>query len=85
MQSRRNVDEDQDVKEEESARDDLAFAKSFLGSIATLLCNVFDARGGAIMVMVKLMQGSEVSSGTQRDPAGILDDIFTGRRLSNSA
>ena len=85
MQSRSNVCEDQDVKEEESARDDFAFAKSFLGSIATLLCNVFDARGGAIMVMVKLIQGSEVSSRTQREPAGILDDIFTRSRLCNTA
>ena len=50
------------MKEEESARNDLAFLKSFLGSLAALLCNVFDARGGAIMVMVKLMQRSEISS-----------------------
>ena len=61
MQSHSNVGEDQDMKEEESARNDLAFSKSFLGSIAALLCNVFDARGGTIMVMVKLMQRSEVS------------------------
>ena len=73
------------MKEEESAGNDLAFSKSFLGSIAALLCNVSDARGGAIMVMVKLMQGSEVSSITQRKSAGILDDILTGSRLSNTA
>ena len=85
MQSHSNVCEDQDVKEEESARNDLAFAKSLLGSIATLLGNIFDARGGAIMIMVKLMQGSEVSNITQREPAGILDDIFTRRRLCNTA
>ena len=77
--------EDYDVKEEESASDDLAFSKGFLGGIAALLRNVFDASGGAIMVMVKLMQGSEVSTRTQRKPAGILDDIFTSRRLCNTA
>ena len=78
-------DEDYDVKEEESASDDFAFSKGFLGGIAALLCNVFDASGGAIMVMVKLMQGSEVSTRTQRKPAGVLDDIFTSRRLCNTA
>jgi len=85
MQSPSNVGEDQDMKEEESARHDLAFSKSFLGSIAALLCHVFDARGGAVMVMVKLMQRSEVSSITQRKPAGILDDILTRSRLYNTA
>ena len=50
------------MKERESAGNDLAFSKSFLGSIAALLCNVLNARGGAVMVMVKLMQRSEVSS-----------------------
>ena len=85
MQTPSNVGEDQDVKEEESTRHDLAFSTSFLSSIAALLCNVFDARGGAIMVMVKLMQSSEVSSRTQRKLAGILDDIFTGSRLCNTA
>ena len=85
MQSHSNVGEDQDMKEEESARHDLAFSKSFLCSIAALLCNVFDARGCAILVMVKLMQRSEVSSITQRKPASILDDIFTRSRLCNTA
>jgi len=70
---------------EESARHDLAFSKSFLCSIAALLCNVFDARGGAIMVMVKLMQCSEISTITQRKQASILDDILTRRRLCNTA
>ena len=60
--SRRSVGEDQDMKEPESAGNDLAFSKSLLGSIAALLCDVFDAPGGAVMVMVKLMQRSEVSS-----------------------
>ena len=60
MQSHSHVGEDQDMKEEESARNDLAFSKSFLGSIAALLCNVFDARIGAIMVMIKLMKGSKI-------------------------
>jgi hypothetical protein len=73
------------MKEEESAGDDLAFSKSFLCSIAALLRNVFDARGGAIMVMIKLMQGSEVSNITQRKLAGILDDILTRSRLYNTA
>ena len=58
MQNHSNVGEDQDVTEEESARHDLAFSKSFLSGTAALLCNVFDARGGAIMVVIKLMQGS---------------------------
>ena len=62
--SRTNVGEDQDMKEPESAGNDLAFSKSFLGSIAALLCNVFDARGGAVMVMVKLTQSSEVTRKT---------------------
>ena len=53
MQSHSHVGEDQDMKEEESARNDLAFSKSFLGSIAALLCHVC---GGTIMVMIKLMQ-----------------------------
>ena len=65
MQNAGDVSEDQDMKEEESARNDLAFSKSFLGSIAALLCNVFDARGGAIMVVIKMMQGSEVSNEAQ--------------------
>ena len=65
MQSHSNVGEDQDVKEEEeSARNDLAFSKSFLSSIPTLLCNILDASVGAIMVMVQLMQRSEVASVT---------------------
>jgi len=76
---------DLDVKEEESARNDLAFSKSFLGRFATLLCNVFDAGGGTIMVMVKLMQRSEVSNITQRKVMGILDDIRTRSRLCNTA
>ena len=53
--SRRKVVEDQHVKEEESARNDLALPKSFLGRIAPLPCNLFDAGGGTIVVMVKLM------------------------------
>ena len=85
MQGHDNVGEEQDMKEEESARHDLAFSKSFLGSILTLLCNVFDARGGAVMVMVTLMERSEVSNITQRKPAGILDDILTISRLCNTA
>ena len=85
MHSHSSIAKDQDVEEEESARDDLAFSKSFLGSIAALLCNVFDASGGTIMVMVKLMQRSEVSSITQRKPAGILDDILTRSRWCNTA
>ena len=53
LRSRNSIVKDQNVKEEESARNDLAFSKSFLGSIATLLSNVFDAGGGTIMVMVE--------------------------------
>ena len=64
MQSRSNVGEDQDMKEPESAGNDLSFSERVLGSIAALLDNVLDARGGAIMVMVKSMQRSEVSSKT---------------------
>ena len=73
------------MKEPESTGNDLAFLKSFLSCIAALLCNVFDARGGTVMVIVKLMQRSEVSSITQRKPAGILDDILTRSRLCNTA
>ena len=62
IKSRRNVGEDQYMKEPESAGNDLAFSKSFLGNIAALLCNVFDARGGAVMLTNKLMDRSEVSS-----------------------
>ena len=58
--SGRNVGEDQYVKEPESASDDIAFSKRVLGSIAALLDNVLDARGGAVMVVVKSMQRSEV-------------------------
>ena len=76
MQSPSNVGEDQDVKEEESARHDLAFSKSVLSGIAALLCNVFDAGSGAVMVVIKLMQGSEVSDIAPRESHGILDDIF---------
>ena len=50
------------MKEEESAGNNFAFLKSFLSSIAALLGNVFDARGCTIMVMVELMQRSEVSN-----------------------
>ena len=75
---------DQNVKEEESARNDLAFSKSFLGSIAALLGNIFDAGGGTIMVVVELMQCSEVSNITQRKLVGILDDIRTRSRLCNA-
>ena len=85
MQSRSNVSEDQDMKEEESAGNDLAFSKSFLGSIAALLCNIYNARGRAIMVMAELMESSEVSSITQRKSASILDDILTRSRLWNTA
>ena len=81
----RCVDEEQNMIEEESARHDLAFSKSILGSILTLLCDVFDARGGAVMVMVKLMEGSEVSNITQRKPAGILDNVLTRSRLCDAA
>ena len=73
------------MKEPESAGNDLAFSKSFLGSLAALLCNVFDACGSAIMVMVKLMQRSEVANITERKLAGILDDVFTRRRLCDTA
>ena len=72
------------MKEEESAGNDLAFSKRFLGSIAALLCNLFDAGGGTVMVMVKLMQRSEVSNITQRKPASILDDIRKRNRLCNT-
>ena len=37
------------------------------------------------MVMVKLMQGSEVSNITQRKLVGILDDMRTRSRLCNAA
>ena len=62
IQSHSNVGEDQDMKEPESAGNDLAFSKSFLGSISALLRNIFDASAGTIMVMVKQMQRSEVSN-----------------------
>ena len=62
MQNHSDVGKHQDMKEPESAGYDLAFSKSLLGRIAALLCNVFDAGGGTIMVMVKLMQRSEVSN-----------------------
>ena len=76
---------DEDVKEEESARNDPAFLQSILSSIAALLCNVINARGNTIVVMVKLMQRSEVSSKNQRIAASILDDILTRSRLCNTA
>ena len=85
MHSHSNIGKDQDVKEEESARNDLAFLQSILSSIAALLCNVFNARGSTIVVMVKLMQRAEVSSKTQRKLAGIMDNILTGSRLCNTA
>ena len=55
MKGLSNVHEDQDMKKDESARNDLAFLQSMLSSIAALLCNVFNARGSTIVVMVKLM------------------------------
>ena len=73
------------MKEEESARNDLAFLQSILSSIAALLCNVFNARGSTIVVMVKLMQRAEVSSKTQRKLAGILDNILTKSRSCSTA
>ena len=73
------------MKEPESAGNNLAFLKSFLSSIAALLCNVFNARGSTIVVMVKLMQRAEVSSKTQRKLASILDNILTRSRLCNTA
>ncbi len=77
MHSHSNVAKDQDMKEEKSARNDLAFSKSFLGRFATLLCNVFDARRGAILVVFKLMQASEVSNIAESKTAGIKEDICT--------
>ena len=64
LHHRGSVGEDYDVKEKESARDDLASSKRLLRCIFALLCNVFDAGVGAVMVVVKLMQSSEVSSKT---------------------
>ena len=85
MQSRRNVGENENMKEEAPTRNDLAFLQSILSSIAALLCNVFNARGSTIVVMVKLMQRAEVSSKTQRKLAGILDNILSRSRLCNIA
>ena len=59
-----HVSEDQYMKEPKPASNDLAFAKSFLSSILALLCNVFDTRGSAVMVLVELTQSSEISSVT---------------------
>ena len=65
-----------DVKEPEPAGDDLAFSESVLRSIFALQCNILDARVGAIMVVIQLMQGSEISSQAQCKQVGVLDEVF---------
>ena len=62
LQRRDGVGEDQDVKEKDSTGHDFAFSKSFLRCIFALLCHIFDAGVSAIVIVVKLMQSSEISS-----------------------
>ena len=77
LQRRGGVCEDNDVKEEESTGHDFAFSKSFLRCIFALLCHVFDAGVGAVVVMIELMQCSKVSSKAESKLVGILDDVCT--------
>ena len=65
------------MKEPEPAGNDFAFPKSLLRCIFAFLSNIFDARERTIMVMVELMQSSEIPRITKSELVGILDDIFT--------
>ncbi len=47
-------------EEEESASHDFAEMERFLGRFRCLNLHVFDARGSAVMVVVELLQNSEV-------------------------
>ena len=60
-QGHNNISEHNDVEVPEPARNDRAFSKRLLGGIFALCCNILDARGGAIMIVMELMQRSEVS------------------------
>ena len=73
-----------DVNEPEPAGDDLAFSESVLRSIFALQCNILDARVGAIMVVIQLMQGSEISSEAQCKQLGVLDEVVVRCRLYNT-
>ena len=65
-----------DVKKTEPARNDLAFSERCLCSFFALLCHVLDARGGAVVVVIELMQRSEVSCIAQCKLVGVLQKVF---------
>ena len=72
----RKESEDFDMKEVESACHDLTLSESVLGGITSLLCDIFDASVRAIVIMIKLMQCSEVSAEAQSKAVGVLDYIL---------
>ncbi|MEC7710555.1 MAG: hypothetical protein VX902_07255, partial [Planctomycetota bacterium] len=79
-----HVGEDKDVKEPEPAGNDLAFSESVLRSIFALLCDILDTGVGTIMVVIQLMQGSEISSEAQCKQLGVLDEVVVRCRLYNT-
>ena len=79
-----NVGECENVKKPESACNDSAFSECLLGSLLALFGHVLDASGGAIVVVIELMQRSEVACIAQCKLVGVLDEVFAGSGLCNA-
>ena len=74
-----------DVEEKEAARHDTAPSQGLLGGLLALLLNILDTGAGAIMVVVELVEGSEITTETQSEATGVCDEVLEIHRLSSSA
>jgi hypothetical protein len=74
-----------DVEKKEAARHDTASSQGLLGGLLALLLNILDTGAGAIMVVVELVEGSEITTETQSEATGVCDEVLEIDRLSSSA
>jgi len=74
-----------DVEEKEAACHDAAPSQRLLGGLLALLLNVLDASAGAIVVVVELVERSEIPTEAQGKTLCVCDQVPEARRLSSSA
>ena len=78
------ADKCHDVKEEETACHDAASSQRILGGFLALFLNVFDTSARAIVVVVELVECTEITTEAQGETFCICDEVLEASRLSSS-
>jgi hypothetical protein len=73
------------VKEEKAASDDSAPSQRFLRRLLALLLHIFDTGARAIVIVVKLVQCSKITTEAQSERLCVCDIVLESRRLFSTA